>query len=60
LQAYPLKVETNKFPKSNARADICKVTTTWFGFYRIWRGSNQIFDAVDLALPHYSYESQVI
>ncbi|XP_027901799.1 uncharacterized protein LOC114162192 isoform X2 [Vigna unguiculata] len=56
--AYPLKVETNKFPKSNARADICKVTTTWFGFYRIWRGSNQIFDAVDLALPHYSYESQ--
>ncbi|XP_022634604.1 uncharacterized protein LOC106756587 isoform X4 [Vigna radiata var. radiata] len=58
--AYPLKVETNKFPKSNARADICKVTTTWFGFYRIWRGSNQIFDAVDLALPHYSYESQAV
>ncbi|KOM40108.1 hypothetical protein LR48_Vigan04g030600 [Vigna angularis] len=58
--AYPLKVETNNFPKSNARADICKVTTTWFGFYRIWRGSNQIFDAVDLALPHYSYESQAV
>ncbi|ESW10374.1 hypothetical protein PHAVU_009G203700 [Phaseolus vulgaris] len=58
--AYPLKVETNMFPKSNARADVCKVTTTWFGFYRIWRGSNQIFDTVDLALPHYSYESQAV
>ncbi|KAL2639720.1 hypothetical protein AAZV13_06G185700 [Glycine max] len=58
--AYPVKVETNMFPKTNARVDVCKVTTTWFGFYRIWRGSNQIFDAVDLALPQYSYESQAV
>nr|KYP47965.1 Putative ATP-dependent helicase HRQ1 [Cajanus cajan] len=58
--AYPIKVETNMFLKSNARADVCKVTTTWFGFYRIWRGSNQIFDTVDLALPQYSYESQAV
>ncbi|KAK7376645.1 hypothetical protein VNO80_02059 [Phaseolus coccineus] len=59
-KACPLKVEANMFPKSNARADVCKVTTTWFGFYRIWRGNNQIFDTVDLALPHYSYESQAV
>ncbi|KAK7304223.1 hypothetical protein RJT34_15350 [Clitoria ternatea] len=58
--AYPLKVSTNKFQKTNARADVCKVTTTWFGFYRIWRGSNQIFDTVDLELPQYSYESQAV
>ncbi|KAK7328471.1 hypothetical protein VNO77_22578 [Canavalia gladiata] len=58
--AYPVKLETNSFPNTNARADVCKVTTTWFGFYRIWRGSNQIFDAVDLALPQYSYESQAV
>ncbi|KAL2340690.1 hypothetical protein Fmac_008630 [Flemingia macrophylla] len=58
--AYPLKVETNMFPETNARADVCKVTTTWFGFYRIWRGSNQIFDTIDLALPQYSYESQAV
>ncbi|KAK7411308.1 hypothetical protein VNO78_02741 [Psophocarpus tetragonolobus] len=58
--AYPIKVETNMFPKTNAQADICKVTTTWFGFYRIWRGSNQIFDTVDLELPQYSYESQAV
>ncbi|QHO16981.1 uncharacterized protein [Arachis hypogaea] len=57
--AYPTGV-LNMFPKTNARAHICKVTTTWFGFYRIWRGSNQIFDAVDLALPQYSYESQAV
>ncbi|MED6135186.1 hypothetical protein PIB30_043886 [Stylosanthes scabra] len=57
--AYPAPV-LNMFPKTNARAHICKVTTTWFGFYRIWRGSNQIFDAVDLALPPYSYESQAV
>ncbi|CAJ1975483.1 unnamed protein product [Sphenostylis stenocarpa] len=58
--AYPIKVESDMLPKSNARADVCKVTTSWFGFYRIWRGSNQIFDTVDLSLPHYSYESQAV
>ncbi|XP_057441075.1 uncharacterized protein LOC130732945 isoform X2 [Lotus japonicus] len=58
--AYPVKVSTNMLPKTNARAHVCKVTTTWFGFYRIWRGSNQIFDTVDLALPQYSYESQAV
>ncbi|XP_027339177.1 uncharacterized protein LOC113852955 isoform X2 [Abrus precatorius] len=58
--AYPVKLETNMFPKSNARADVCKVTTTWFGFYRIWRGSNRIFDTVDLNLPQYSFESQAV
>lgn len=46
--------------KTTAQTDSCKVTTTWFGFYRIWRGSNEIFDTVDLLLPKYSYESQVI
>ncbi|XP_061350533.1 uncharacterized protein LOC133295696 isoform X2 [Gastrolobium bilobum] len=58
--AYPVMVSSNIFPKTNAQAHICKVTTTWFGFYRIWRGSNQIFDTVDLALPQYSYESQAV
>ncbi|XP_028763598.1 uncharacterized protein LOC114721875 isoform X2 [Neltuma alba] len=58
--AYPTKVSTDMLPNTNARADLCKVTTTWFGFYRIWRGSNQIFDTVDLSLPQYSYESQAV
>ncbi|CAL0305025.1 unnamed protein product [Lupinus luteus] len=55
--AYPAMV-SNISPETNARAHACKVTTTWFGFCRIWRGSNQIFETVDLSLPQYSYESQ--
>ncbi|XP_073221327.1 uncharacterized protein, partial [Cicer arietinum] len=58
-RAYPV-IDSSMFPKTNARANVCQVTTTWFGFYRIWRGSNQIIDAVDLALPQYSYESQAV
>ncbi|KAK7281089.1 hypothetical protein RIF29_08779 [Crotalaria pallida] len=46
-------------PKTNARANVCRVTTTVVGFCHIWRGSKQIFDTVDLTLPPYSYESQV-
>lgn len=58
FQAYPV-IDSTMFPNTNVRANVCQVTTTWFGFYRIWRGSNQIIDAVDLALPPYSYQSQV-
>ncbi|PKA61059.1 hypothetical protein AXF42_Ash005955 [Apostasia shenzhenica] len=45
--------------QTSALVNACKVTTNWFGFYRIWRTSNQIFDRIDLSLPSYSYESQV-
>eukprot|EP00268_Persea_americana_P046729 TRINITY_DN4827_c0_g1_i4.p1 TRINITY_DN4827_c0_g1~~TRINITY_DN4827_c0_g1_i4.p1 ORF type:complete len:647 (-),score=103.78 TRINITY_DN4827_c0_g1_i4:92-2032(-) len=58
--AYPAKVPEIHHLKTTAQAHNCKVTTNWFGFYRIWRGSNQIFDAVDLSLPKYSYESQAV
>ncbi|CAI8589589.1 unnamed protein product, partial [Vicia faba] len=57
--AYPV-IDSIMFPKTNVRANVCQVTTTWFGFYRIRKGSNQIIDAVDLALPQYSYESQAV
>ncbi|XP_045812887.1 uncharacterized ATP-dependent helicase YprA isoform X2 [Trifolium pratense] len=57
--AYPV-IDSTMFTKTNVRANACQVATTWFGFYRIWRGSNQIIDAVDLALPQYSYESQAV
>ncbi|KAI4335871.1 hypothetical protein L6164_014474 [Bauhinia variegata] len=50
--AYPVKTK--------ALVQACEVKTTWFGFYRIRRGSNEIFDAVDLTLPQYSYESQAV
>ncbi|KAJ4755387.1 ATP-dependent helicase HRQ1 [Rhynchospora pubera] len=57
--AYPL---VNNFEsehvKSRAQANNCNVTTSWFGFYKIWKASNQIFDSVGLSLPSYSYDSQ--
>ncbi|XP_052179603.1 uncharacterized protein LOC127792955 [Diospyros lotus] len=58
--AYPARISRIQFPRTTAQANACQVTTTWFGFYRIWRGSNQVFDTVDLLLPKYSYESQAV
>ncbi|CAL9153545.1 unnamed protein product [Musa hybrid cultivar] len=55
--AYPL-VKESGYVKTTARTNACKVTTKWFGFYRISRTSNQILDTVDLNLPTFSYESQ--
>lgn len=50
----------HQLTKTTAQALACTVTTTWFGFYRLWRGSGIIFDTVELYLPKYSYESQVL
>jgi ATP-dependent helicase YprA (DUF1998 family) len=58
LQAYPAKVSEMKYPKTTAQASRCKVTTRWIGFRRIWQGSNETFDSVDLFLPDVSYDSQ--
>ncbi|KAJ3673082.1 hypothetical protein LUZ60_006456 [Juncus effusus] len=44
--------------KTSAQANYCKVTTNWFGFYKIWKISNRIFDSVELSLPSYSFDSQ--
>ncbi|XP_020277328.1 uncharacterized protein LOC109851548 [Asparagus officinalis] len=57
--AYP-PVKGSKFEYSRTTAQVhsCNVTTTWFGFHRIWKSSNQIYDTVDLYLPVFSYESQ--
>ncbi|KAK8268033.1 hypothetical protein V6Z11_D11G040300 [Gossypium hirsutum] len=58
--AYPARVSKDQLPKTTAQANPCSVTTTWFGFCRIRRGSNQVLDTVDLSLPRYSYESQAV
>ncbi|KAL5539552.1 hypothetical protein UlMin_045285 [Ulmus minor] len=58
--AYQARTSNIQFSKTVARADPCKVTTSWFGFHRLWKGSNQIFDTVELALPKYSYTSQAV
>ncbi|KAL1541704.1 hypothetical protein AAHA92_25893 [Salvia divinorum] len=58
--AYPARVANGQFAKTTAQAHICKVTTTWFGFRRIWKRSNQVIDTVELSLPDYTYESQAV
>ncbi|KAK4395736.1 ATP-dependent helicase hrq1 [Sesamum angolense] len=58
--AYPASITNDQFQRTSAQTHICKVTTTWFGFRRIWRRSNQVFDTVELSLPDYSYESQAV
>lgn len=58
--AYPVRITNDRFPRTTAQVHNCNVTTTWFGFRRIWRRSNQVFDTVELSLPEYSYESQAV
>ncbi|XP_015572042.2 uncharacterized ATP-dependent helicase YprA isoform X1 [Ricinus communis] len=58
--AYSARVSKNQSLKTTAQANYCKVTTIWFGFYRIERGTKRILDKCDLSLPKYSYESQAV
>lgn len=44
---------------STARCDECQVTTRWLGFYRVWQGSGEVFDTVDLFLPDVQFNTQV-
>ncbi|KAK9819572.1 hypothetical protein WJX81_002582 [Elliptochloris bilobata] len=36
----------------------CLVTTRWLGFHRIWQGSGEVFDTVDLFLPDMQLRTQ--
>ncbi|KAJ4713250.1 ATP-dependent helicase [Melia azedarach] len=58
--AYPTKVSKDQSSRTTAQAHVCNVTTTWFGFHRLWRGTGIIFDTVELYLPKYTYESQAV
>ncbi|WOL03035.1 hypothetical protein Cni_G11755 [Canna indica] len=53
-------VKASAYVKTTAQMNACRVTTKWFGFYRIWKASNRIFDKVELTLPAFSYESQAV
>lgn len=59
MQAYPAKVVEGRYPTTTAQASPCKITTNWIGYRRIWQGTHEAFDSVDLFLPEVSYESQV-
>uniref|UniRef100_A0A0E0LN37 Helicase C-terminal domain-containing protein n=1 Tax=Oryza punctata TaxID=4537 RepID=A0A0E0LN37_ORYPU len=55
----PSTCKTNQV-KTTAQANDCKVTTKWFGFYRIWKSNNKISDSIELNLPPYSFDSQAV
>ena len=46
-------------PVTTAACGECCVTTRWLGFYRVWQGSGEVFDAVDLFLPDVQFNTQV-
>ncbi|XP_062187156.1 uncharacterized protein LOC133890681 isoform X1 [Phragmites australis] len=56
----PTSTCRNNHVKTTAQANDCKVTTKWFGFYRIWKSSNKISDSLELNLPPYSFDSQAV
>ncbi|XP_010318873.1 uncharacterized protein [Solanum lycopersicum] len=58
--AYPARTTSLQLPRTTAQAQSCRVTTTWFGFRKIWKKSNQVFDTVELSLPNYTYETQAV
>eukprot|EP00850_Spirogloea_muscicola_P012778 SM000084S23114 [mRNA] locus=s84:256257:265074:+ [translate_table: standard] len=58
--AYPGKIPQDQYPSTTAQCSPCKVTARWLGFRRIWHGSNEAFDYVQLFLPDYTYETQCV
>ncbi len=46
-------------PATSAVAAPCEVTCRWLGFHRIWHGSGEVFDTVDLFLPDVQFTTQV-
>ena len=53
LQIRPMGLATS------AACAECEVTTRWMGFVRIWQGSGEAFDMVDLFLPDVQFTTQV-
>ncbi|CAG7911720.1 unnamed protein product [Brassica rapa] len=58
--AYVFKAPKNQLNKTTAQAQPCSVKTDWFGFYRIRKKTNEVYDDAGLSLPSYSYQSQAV
>ncbi|WZZ22845.1 hypothetical protein YC2023_124232 [Brassica napus] len=58
--AYAFKAPKNQLNKTTAQAQPCSVKTDWFGFYRIRKKTNEVYDDAGLSLPSYSYQSQAV
>lgn len=53
-------INTSRPPAaSSAVTEGARVTTRFLGYFRVWRGSGKVFDAVDLWLPDVRFDTQV-
>ena len=50
---------SEQYPKTTACCEAAIVTVRWLGFHRIWQGSGEVFDSVDLFLPDVQFGTQV-
>lgn len=60
LETLLLQVGNEQHPSTTACCDAAMVTVRWLGFHRIWQGSGEVFDSIDLFLPDVQFETQVI
>ncbi|GAX82210.1 hypothetical protein CEUSTIGMA_g9638.t1 [Chlamydomonas eustigma] len=56
--AYPAGEASLHFPKTAAECESAIVTARFYGFNRMWQGSGQVFDSVELHLPDVMFETQ--
>lgn len=54
-----VQVGSEQYPKTTACCEAAIVTVRWLGFHRIWQGSGEVFDSVDLFLPDVQFGTQV-
>ena len=54
-----LQVGNDQYPSTTACCDAAIVTVRWLGFHRIWQGSGEVFDSIDLFLPDVQFGTQV-
>ena len=47
-----------QFLPTSALVSAATVTTRWLGFVRVWRGTGQVFDSVNLFLPDVQYQTE--
>ncbi|KAK9842388.1 hypothetical protein WJX84_006352, partial [Apatococcus fuscideae] len=56
--AFPARVGHEQYAQTTAACAEALVTVRWLGFHRIWQGSGEAFDHVDLFLPDVQFPTQ--
>lgn len=56
---HVMQVGHEQYAETTAACAEALVTVRWLGFHRIWQGSGEAFDHVDLFLPDVQFPTQV-